>query len=294
MTLIRAAAVIDAAEPAVIRALATGDTWRRTARAVGGRLAGPSGALRTGDTMTFTGSGPLRPGRQFAVSISDAGLPELRGVAGRTAGRSVRAGRSSGRTGDPAGDGGTSITLHTSRTGAGVLTRLDYRTGGSALSSALTRRRVLLAAQTLLGIATLVAREPLVVVAGALLGSDERARPTVLAALRPGQGQCEDHRPAGWELPGGKVELGESEFAALAREMDEELGIAVSVGGRIGPDVDLGSGMVLRAFRVTSDEVPTVREHQEFRALTADELDTVDWLPADRDLLPALRDLLRG
>src|SRR5262245_31707795 len=69
-----------------------------------------------------------------------------------------------------------------------------------------------------------------VVVAGALIVGDtllvaQRARPAELAGR--------------WELPGGKVGPGETDAAALARELAEELGIEVSVGRRVGRDVAL-------------------------------------------------------
>ena len=67
-----------------------------------------------------------------------------------------------------------------------------------------------------------------IVVAGALIvGAKllvaQRGRPPELAGR--------------WELPGGKVGPGETDHAALARELAEELGIAVSVGPRVGPDI---------------------------------------------------------
>ena len=43
-----------------------------------------------------------------------------------------------------------------------------------------------------------------------------------------------------WEFPGGKVEPGETDPQALARECAEELGVRVEVGDRVGPDVPLG------------------------------------------------------
>lgn len=258
--------MIDAAEPAVVRALGDGATWRRAARAVGGRLDGPAVALQTGDTLVFAGSVPLRAPRRFTVRIGDDGLPELRGD----------------------GRGAASISVHTSRTGAGILTRLDYRTDGSAISTAVRRTKVLRWAEMLLGIATLVAREPLVVVAGAVLGANDRGEPAVLAALKRGEPPA-----GGWELPGGKVAAEESEPTALIRELHEELRIGARIGDRLGPDVDLGDGALLRAYRADTDDEPTAIEHAELRWLTAAELDDVDWLPADRTLLPALRAALR-
>jgi 8-oxo-dGTP diphosphatase len=99
-----------------------------------------------------------------------------------------------------------------------------------------------------------------------------------------------------WELPGGKVEAGESEVAALIRECEEELGVRVEVGERVGEDVPLAGGWaVLRAYAATlvGDAEPKPIEHAELRWLGADELDSVPWLPADAPILAALRPRLR-
>nr|WP_091552345.1 (deoxy)nucleoside triphosphate pyrophosphohydrolase [Micromonospora pattaloongensis] len=98
-----------------------------------------------------------------------------------------------------------------------------------------------------------------------------------------------------WEFPGGKVEPGETEVAALVRECAEELGVQVDVGARVGPEVPLpyGRGLlrVYRARLVGPDE-PRPLEHAELRWLAADELDRVTWLPADRPIVEAVRPLL--
>jgi 8-oxo-dGTP diphosphatase len=119
-----------------------------------------------------------------------------------------------------------------------------------------------------------------IVRAGALL-AQQRAYPAEAAGL--------------WELPGGRVEPGESETVALHRECVEELGVRVLVGERVGHDVPLRADKVLRIFaaRLTEGEPePRAVEHRAVRWVGAEELAAVDWLPADRVLVPALHELL--
>lgn len=100
-----------------------------------------------------------------------------------------------------------------------------------------------------------------------------------------------------WEFPGGKVEAGESETAALVRECREELDVRVLVGPRVGADVPLGHGRsVLRVYAATlvDGDQPRLIEHLALRWLTASELYEVDWLPADAPIVAALPPLLVG
>lgn len=124
----------------------------------------------------------------------------------------------------------------------------------------------------------------LVVVAGALIEHGallvaQRARPPDLAGL--------------WELPGGKVTPPESDETALARELNEELGIDVTVGARVGADVRLTETTVLRAYLVTRiGGTLTPHDHRALRWVRADEMPSLSWVPADRAWLPDLIDVM--
>lgn len=97
------------------------------------------------------------------------------------------------------------------------------------------------------------------------------------------------HMAGGWELPGGKVDPGESDEDALVRECHEELAVKVRLDGRIGGDWPLSERAVLRVWtaRIVAGE-PQALEHLALRWLTEDELYDVDWLPGDRPVIDAL------
>lgn len=101
-----------------------------------------------------------------------------------------------------------------------------------------------------------------------------------------------------WELPGGKVAAGETERAALARELAEELRLEVAdlaVGDRVGDDIALNGTTTLRAYRVhLLGGEPRARDHRALCWVTAAELHDVDWVPADRGWIADLRRTLNG
>jgi 8-oxo-dGTP diphosphatase len=133
--------------------------------------------------------------------------------------------------------------------------------------------------------------QPAAVVVGAAILRGVGPDVQVLAAQR----DRPPHLAGWWEFPGGKVEPGESEPAALVRECAEELGVAVTVGDRVGDDVEVvGGGAVLRVWTATIDSgEPAPSEHRALRWLTVDELDDVAWLPPDVPVVAALRRALR-
>ncbi|GAB3659499.1 (deoxy)nucleoside triphosphate pyrophosphohydrolase [Nocardioides korecus] len=113
----------------------------------------------------------------------------------------------------------------------------------------------------------------------------------VLAARRSGPPALAGR----WELPGGKVDPGETPDAAAVREVAEELGCRVEVTGRLEGRSVVGEDLVLVAVTarlVSGDPVP--HEHGAVRWLRADQLDEVDWVGADRVFLPELCGLLGG
>lgn len=97
-----------------------------------------------------------------------------------------------------------------------------------------------------------------------------------------------------WELPGGRVEDGETEADAVAREIAEELGARVRARGRVGPDLPLTTGVlrVHRADLLPGSPEPAPLDHSALRWVGAGELDGVDWVDADRGVLPDLAALL--
>lgn len=87
-----------------------------------------------------------------------------------------------------------------------------------------------------------------------------------------------------WEFPGGKIELGETAESALKREIQEELGIDITVDKFLcTTDYDYPSFHLTMHCYLCSVESGKIelKEHKSARWLTVELLDSIDWLPAD-------------
>ncbi|MFT7520697.1 MAG: 8-oxo-dGTP diphosphatase [Kiritimatiellia bacterium] len=121
------------------------------------------------------------------------------------------------------------------------------------------------------------------VVAGAIVRGDQ-----VLVAQRSQRMKL----PGCWELPGGKVETGESDAVALARELHEELGVSVEVGDLLGESSLPPLHLVAYVCTLIEGQL-TAHEHSALRWMHADELHELGWAPADIPLLDDVAAWLR-
>lgn len=111
-------------------------------------------------------------------------------------------------------------------------------------------------------------------------------------ATQRGYGQFE----GGWEFPGGKIEPGETPQEALVREIREELDCVIEVNELIDtveydyPEFHLS--MDCFWCRVIGGELKLI-EAEDAGWFTADELDGLGWLPADRGLVETIKSKLK-
>ena len=107
-------------------------------------------------------------------------------------------------------------------------------------------------------------------------------------ATQRGYGEHKDK----WEFPGGKIEPGESPEAAIIREIKEELDADITVTSLLTtveydyPDFHLSMDCFMAYLKKGSEL--KLKEHEAARWLLRDELDSIDWLPADIEAVKAL------
>lgn len=126
-------------------------------------------------------------------------------------------------------------------------------------------------------------------VAAALIKAKNKEGKMILFATQRGYGEFK----GGWEFPGGKIEADETPQQALKREIMEELDTEISVGELLDTvEYDYP------AFHLSMDcfwcEIISgdlvLKEHEAAKWLTIEELDSVDWLPADKGLISKIQD----
>ena len=128
------------------------------------------------------------------------------------------------------------------------------------------------------------------VVAAVIKAENENGQSIIFATQR-GYGDLK----GGWEFPGGKIEEGETPQEALKREIMEELDTEISVGDLIDtieydyPTFHLSMDCFWCEI-IKGDLV--LKEHEAAKWLSKDELDSVEWLPADVTLISKVKNML--
>ena len=114
----------------------------------------------------------------------------------------------------------------------------------------------------------------------------------MIFATQRGYGEFKDR----WEFPGGKVEPGEDRIHALRREIKEELDTEVSVDSFLCTvDYDYPSFHITLHCYICSAESGSLvlKEHMSARWLSVDSLRSVDWLPADLEVISIIEDVMQ-
>ena len=96
-----------------------------------------------------------------------------------------------------------------------------------------------------------------------------------------------------WEFPGGKIEPGETKEEALIREIKEELNIEISVD-KFAIDIEYqypNFYLFMSCFMCSIKEGSIkLLEHNDGKWITKEELNTLNWLPADIDAVNYLKE----
>lgn len=128
-------------------------------------------------------------------------------------------------------------------------------------------------------------------VVAAIICDDMKEKNKIFATAR-GYGELK----GGWEFPGGKVELGETPQQALIREIIEELDTEIKVGELIDtleydyPTFHLSMDCFWAEVKAGHLEL---KEAEAAKWLTKDQLDSIDWLPADILLIDQIRKCMK-
>lgn len=128
------------------------------------------------------------------------------------------------------------------------------------------------------------------VVAAIIKAVNKENEPIIFATQR-GYGEFK----GGWEFPGGKIEEGETPQEALKREIVEELSTEIAVGELIDtieydyPTFHLSMDCFFAEI-VSGDLV--LKEHEAAKWLTKEELDSLEWLPADVTLIDKIKNAI--
>ncbi|PWM81888.1 MAG: 8-oxo-dGTP diphosphatase MutT [Clostridium sp.] len=126
------------------------------------------------------------------------------------------------------------------------------------------------------------------VVAAVIKSINQNNEPIIFATQR-GYGEFK----GGWEFPGGKIEAGETPQEALKREIKEELDTEISV-----KDLICTVEYDYPKFHLSMDCFwcdiingnLVLKEHEDAKWLTKDNLDSVEWLPADLSLIDKIKE----
>ena len=131
-----------------------------------------------------------------------------------------------------------------------------------------------------------------VTVSGAIiLRTNPETNKKEIFATQRGYGEYKD----GWEIPGGKLEPGETPEACIVREIREELATEIKAEKILGvvdydyPNFHLTMHCILCS--IVSGELKLL-EHEAAKWVTKETLRSVDWLPADQLILDKIEEIL--